>query len=520
MPEARGKTALREEKGEKLVVEMRGIVKTFPGVVANDHIDFEVRAREIHALLGENGAGKTTLMNILFGIYQPDEGEIYVKGKRVEIRSPRDAMHLGIGMVHQHFMLVEKHTVAENIALGFATKFFFPTEEIARKIRDFSEKYGLTVDPNAYIWQLSAGEQQRVEIIKALYRGADILILDEPTSVLTPKETKELFSILKRMREEGKAIIFITHKLDEVFAISDRVTVLRKGKVIGKLKTAETNKKELARLMVGREVLFRLEREPVQKGKVVLEVIDLHALNDKGLPALKGVSFTIAEGEILGLAGVAGNGQKELVEVITGLRKAERGNVLIRGVNVTNASPRRISELGVAHIPEKRLKHGLVPNMSVAENLILKRYYKQPYCNKLFIDKKKVLKDAEKLIDEFNIMTPNPITPAKLLSGGNIQRLILARELAGSPEVIIAAHPTYGLDVGATEYIRKILLKERKRGSAILLVSEDLEEIMELSDRIAVMFEGEIMGILPTEKANLEDIGLMMAGAKRMGVIA
>ncbi|RLG45678.1 MAG: heme ABC transporter ATP-binding protein, partial [Thermoproteota archaeon] len=352
------------------------------------------------------------------------------------------------------------------------------------------------------------------------YRGADILILDEPTSVLTPKETNELFSILKRMREEGKAIIFITHKLDEVFAISDRVTVLRKGKVIGKLKTSETNKKELARLMVGREVLFRLEREPVQKGKIVLEVIDLHALNDKGLPALKGVSFTIAEGEILGLAGVAGNGQKELVEVLTGLRKAEKGKVLIRGVDVTNASPRRIAELGVAHIPEERLKHGLVPNMSVAENLILKRYYKQPYCDKFFIDKKKVLKDAEELIDKFKIMTPSPMTPAKLLSGGNIQRLILARELAGSPDVIIAAHPTYGLDVGATEYIRKILLKERKRGSAILLVSEDLEEIMELSDRIAVMFEGEIMGILPAEKANLEDIGLMMAGAKRMGVVA
>ena len=520
MSEIHGKTALREEKEEEPVVEMKGIVKTFPGVVANDHIDFEVRAGEIHALLGENGAGKTTLMNILFGIYQPDEGEIYVRGTRVDIRSPRDAMRLGIGMVHQHFMLVEKHTVAENIALGFATKFFFPTEEIARKIREFSERYGLTVDPHAYIWQLSAGEQQRVEIIKALYRGADILILDEPTSVLTPKETNEFFSILRRMKEEGKAIIFITHKLDEVFAVSDRVTVLRKGKVIGKLKTAETNKKELARLMVGREVLFRLEKEPIRKGKTVLEVIDLYALNDKGLPALKGVSFAIAEGEILGLAGVAGNGQKELVEVLTGLRKAEGGKVVIRGVDVTNSSPRRIAELGVAHIPEERLKHGLVPNMSVAENLILKRYYRQPYCDKFFIDKRKVLEDAENLIDEFNIMTPSPMTPAKLLSGGNIQRLILARELAGSPYVIIAAHPTYGLDVGATEYIRRILLKERKRGSAILLVSEDLEEIMELSDRIAVIFEGEIMGILPAEKANLEDIGLMMAGAKRMGVVA
>ena len=520
MPNSDEEMELRGDEGGRPIVEMKGIVKKFPGVVANDHIDFEVREGEIHALLGENGAGKTTLMNILYGIYQPDEGEIYIRGRKVEIRSPRDAMRLGIGMVHQHFMLVEKHTVAENIALGFASKFFFPTEEVALKIREFSEKYGLTVDPDAYIWQLSAGEQQRVEIIKALYRGADILILDEPTSVLTPREINELFSILKRMKDEGKAIIFITHKLDEVFAISDRVTVLRKGKVIGKLRTSETNKRELARLMVGREVLFRLKRTEVKKGNVVLEVIDLHALDDRGLPALKGVSFSIREGEILGLAGVAGNGQKELVEVLTGLRKAEKGRVLIRGIDVTNASPREIAELGVAHIPEERLKHGLVPNMSVAENLILKRYYKPPYCEKFFIDRRKVIEDANKLIEEFNIVTPSPLTPAKLLSGGNIQRLILARELASSPSLIIAAHPTYGLDVGATEYIRKILLNERERGSAILLVSEDLEEIMELSDRVAVMFEGEIMGILPVEKANLEDIGLMMAGAKRMGVVA
>jgi len=505
-----------KEKGETPVVQMKGITKRFPGVLANDYIDFEVRKGEVHALLGENGAGKTTLMNILYGIYRPDEGEIYIRGKKVEIRSPKDAIKLGIGMVHQHFMLVYPHTVAENVALGLkGASLVNPTKSVEKMIREFGEKYGLKVDPNARIWQLSVGEQQRVEIIKALCRGAEVLILDEPTSVLTPGETKELFKILRAMAKEGKSIIFISHKLDEVMEVSDRVTVLRKGRVVVTKKTSETNKVELARMMVGREVIFRIKRETVEKGRVVLQVENLHALNDKGLLALKGVTFNVKEGEILGIAGVAGNGQRELVEVITGLRKATKGRVIIMGEDVTNKSPREIAEKKVAHIPEERIRMGLVPNMSVAENLILKRYREPTFSRGLMLDKEKIEEFAKELVKKYEIMTPSIHTPAKLLSGGNIQRLILARELSGSPKLIVAAHPTYGLDVAATEYIRKLLLEQKKKGAAVLLVSEDLEEIMELSDRIAVMFEGEVMGIVDAEKASIEEIGLMMAGVKR-----
>ncbi|MFQ6080790.1 MAG: ABC transporter ATP-binding protein [Candidatus Bathyarchaeia archaeon] len=513
-PEARLK---EKTKHGEIAVRMRGIVKRFPNVIANDHIDFDVKAGEIHALLGENGAGKTTLMNILFGIYRPDEGEVYIRGERVTIKSPKDAIELGMGMVHQHFMLVYPHTVAENIALGLSTsKFFFPTREVEKEVVELSEKYGLKIDPKARIWQLSVGEQQRVEIVKVLYRGARVLILDEPTSVLTPGEIEELFMILRRIAEEGRAVVFITHKLDEALAISDRTTVLRRGKVVKTVETSKTSKRELARMMVGREVLFRLERKHVERGKVVLEVRDLHALNDKRLPAVKGVSFTVREGEILGVAGVAGNGQRELVEVITGLRRATKGEVLILGANVTNRSPGEIADKGVAHIPEERIRMGLVPNMSVAENLILKNYRHAPFSNKLFLNFTSVDQLAEKLISQYSIITPSKETPAKLLSGGNIQRLILARETSENPRLIVAAHPTYGLDVGATEQIRLLLLKQRERGAAILLVSEDLEEIMSLSDRIAVMFEGEITGIVDAEGAKKEEIGLMMAGAKRM----
>ncbi len=496
-----------------VLVYMKNIVKRFPGVVANAGVTFEARAGEVHALLGENGAGKTTLMNILYGIYQPDEGEIYVRGRRVTIRSPHDAIALGIGMVHQHFMLVHSHTVAENVILGLSdVPFIHPTEAVKEKIAEFSERYGLKVDPDAYIWQLSAGEQQRVEIIKALYRGADVLILDEPTTMLTPAETKELFHTLRRMAEEGRTVIFITHKLEEVMAVSDRVTVLRKGKVVGTMKTADTDQRELARMMVGREVLFQLEKTPFKPGKVVLEVENLNALNDKGLPALHDVSFTIREGEILGIAGVAGNGQKELVEVITGMRPATGGRVRIDGKDVTNKSPREILAMGVAHVPEERMHMGMVPNMSVAENLILKGYDRPPFSRGLFLDQKAVREHAERIVREFQIDTPSLWTPTKLLSGGNIQRLILGRELALNPRLIVASHPTYGLDVGATEYIRRLLLEQREKGVAILLVSEDLEEIFTLSDRIAVMFEGRIMGIVDAEEADVETIGAMMAG--------
>lgn len=506
--------AAREEQGE-VVVRMRGVVKRFPGVLANDHVDFEVRAGEIHALLGENGAGKTTLMNILYGIYQLDEGEVYVKGKRVTIRSPRDAIELGIGMVHQHFMLVYPHSVAENIVLGLSSAdFFFPLREVKGKVTEFLERYGLKVDPEAKIWQLSAGEQQRVEIIKALYRGADVLILDEPTSMLAPGEVEELFTTLRRMAEEGRAIVFITHKLDEVMAISDRVTVLRLGKGVATLEKSRTNKQDLTKMMVGREVLFRVQRKPVEKGGTVLEVTGLYALNDKGLPALKDLSFTVREGEILGIAGVAGNGQRELVEVITGLRRATEGKVVLLGEDITNCSAGEIIGRRVAHIPEERIRMGLVPGMSVAENLILKVYRSSPCSQRLFLDYAFIDQHAARLISEYEIVTPSKDVPAKLLSGGNIQKLILARETSEEPVLIVAAHPTYGLDVGATERIRQLLLEQSERGAAILLVSEDLEEIMTLSDRIAVMFEGRIAGVVDRAGAEVEEIGSMMVGAK------
>lgn len=496
-------------------VAMHGIVKRFPGVLANDHISFEVRTGEIHALLGENGAGKTTLMNILYGIYQPDEGEIWVKGRRVTIRSPRDAIALGIGMVHQQYRLVSSHTVAENIVLGLPGNLLFPERAARQKLAEFAQKYGLRVDPNARIWQLSAGEQQRVEIIKALYRGADILILDEPTSMLTPGEVRDLLDTIRLMTTEGHTVIFITHKLDEVFAISERVTVLRQGKVVATLNTSETDKPSLARLMVGREVLFRLEKNPINPGDVILRVEGLHALNDRGLPAVKDATFTISAGEILGIAGVAGNGQRELIETLAGLRPCTKGRVLIGREEITHQPPRRRIELGVCYVPGERLV-GLVPSMSVAENLVLKDYCTAPFCQRNFLDYAAINSHAEELVKQYAVATPSRETPVKLLSGGNIQRVILARETSRAPTLLLVAHPTSGLDVGATESIRQLLLKQRDEGTAILLVSEDLEEILQLSDRIAVMFEGEIMGILPAAEADLETIGMMMAGARRM----
>ncbi|MFQ6032886.1 MAG: ABC transporter ATP-binding protein, partial [Candidatus Zixiibacteriota bacterium] len=470
----------KKVKPGEIVIEMRGITKHFPGVVANDHINFDVRAGEIHALLGENGAGKTTLMNILYGLHQPDEGEIYIRGKRVSIRSPKDALNLGIGMVHQHFMLVQPLSVTENIILGLKSpkEPFLDLDVAEKNISELSEKYGLKVDPKAKIWQLSVGEKQRVEILKALYRGAQILILDEPTSVLTPPEIKELMAILKGIAKEGLAVVpFITHKLPEVMAVSDRVTVLRAGKVVAKIETKRTNKEELAEKMVGRRVIFRLQRSQVKKGEVILEVKDLQALDDKGLPALKKVSFSLRKGEILGVAGVAGNGQRELTEVITGLRRATGGKVLIFGRDMTNRSPAEVIEAGVGHIPEDRIGMGLVMDFSVAENLILQTYRKSPFAynwffpfrKNWFLDYEEIDKYAEKLMSDFNVVAPGTGTPARHLSGGNLQRLILAREISRNPKLLIAAQPTRGLDVGATEYIRQILMAQKIRGMAILL---------------------------------------------------
>jgi simple sugar transport system ATP-binding protein len=505
--------------GQSTFLALQNITKTFPGVVANDRVTLEVRAGEVHALLGENGAGKTTLMNILYGIYQPDAGEILLRGRPVRIHSPRDAITRGIGMVPQHFLLVRRHTVAENIALGLlGASAFFPARRLEQRIVELGERYGLTVDPRARIWELSVSEQQRVEILKALLRGAEILVLDEPTSVLTPQEAQGLFKVLRRMKDEGHAVIFITHKLDEVMDVADRVTVLRKGRVVDTLPIERADKRTLARMMVGREVEFRLPRatrEPDGDAPLgALEVEDLWAHNDRGLPAVRGISFTVRRGEILGVAGVAGNGQREQVEVLTGLRRAARGRVRVLGQVVTNHSARQVFEAGVAHIPEERVRMGIVPTMSVTENLVLKGYRYAPFSRGPLLNPQAIAGFARQMIAEYEIAVPGPHTPARLLSGGNIQKLILARELSGRPGLIIAAHPTSGLDVSATEQIHTLLLRRREEGAGVLLVSEDLEEILTLSDRIAVMFGGEIMGIVSAAEANRETVGLMMTGQR------
>ncbi len=497
------------------LLQMRDITKRFPGVLANDHVSLELYPGEVLALLGENGAGKSTLMNVLVGLYRPDEGEIVVRGRKVEIHSPRDAAALGIGMVHQNFMLVETMTVAENIILGMPDLPFKPDmEAITARIRELSARYNLEVDPAAYIWQLSVGEQQRVEILKLIYRGAEILILDEPTAVLTPQEAEELRRVIQLMTAEGKAAIFITHKMEEVMAFSQRVMVLARGRVVAEKRTAETSPQELAQLMVGREVLFRLEKRACQPGAVVLEVRDLTAENDKGLPALRGITLQIHAGEILGIAGVAGNGQRELAEAITGLRKATGGSVHIGPHDVTNQPPLRAIQAGVSHIPEDRMGMGAVGNMAVADNLAMKGYRQSPLGTGGVLRYPRILEFARRMIETFRIATPSPQTRVKFLSGGNLQKTILAREITACGGLLVAVHPTRGLDVGATEAVRKLLLEQRDQGAAVLLISEDLEELLAISDRIAVMFEGQIMGIVPAEQATVEALGLMMAGVR------
>ncbi len=503
-------------KTREPILRMVGITKRFPGVLANDHVDLELYEGEVLALLGENGAGKSTLMNVLCGLYRPDEGAISVRGEIVDIQSPRDAYDLGIGMVHQNFMLVETMTVAENVVLGLKGLAFQPEfRRVKRQLRALGERYGLKVDPDAYIWQLSVGEQQRVEILKLLYRDVDILILDEPTAVLTPQEVDDLVEVLQRVVREGKAAIFITHKLREVMLFSDRVTVLRDGQNVATHLTSETSPEELARLMVGREVLFRVEKTSCQPGAPVLEIEDLRALNDKGLPALQGVSLTVHGGEIVGIAGVAGNGQRELAEVITGLRSALDGEVHVNGQCVTNCSPLRMISAGVSHIPEDRVGMGLVGDMSVAENLALKAYRTSELSQGPVLFPGRMKRFAQELIKGFQIATPGPEIRVKFLSGGNLQKAILAREFTACEGLLVAVHPTRGLDVGATESVRELLLQQRDQGTAILLISEDLDELLELSDRIAVMYEGEIVGAMLAEKANIETLGLMMAGEQR-----
>ena len=502
------------ENSGTYTIELRGIVKRFPGVIANNGINLKIHRGEIHCLLGENGAGKTTLMRILYGLYQPDGGEIILNGQSIKITSPRAAINHHIGMVHQHFRLVPTLSVEENIVLGLdeGSGPFMNFRKSREKISTIADKYGLPIDPQTKVWQLTVGQQQRVEIIKALYREVDILIMDEPTSVLTPQEVDQLFTTLRTLVDNGLTIIFITHKLDEVMQVSDRVTVLRKGKVISTLSTSDTDKPALARLMVGREVVFRLEKSPVKRKGKLLDVSNLHTLNDRGLPALCGVSFEVFGGEILGVAGVSGNGQHELAEVLTGLRKLTRGKMFLSKKDVTNCSARKMYDCNVAHIPAERIKMGIVPALSIRENLILKKYRHPPFSRREFLEKQKIEQNAHYAISDYQIAAPNCETAAKLLSGGNIQKVVLARELSENPSLIVAVHPTYGLDIGATEQVRQILLAQRERGAATLLISEDLEEIITMSDRILVLFNGEVMGILDAENADIEEIGLMMAG--------
>jgi len=503
----------------RLVVEMRGIVKRFPGVLANDHIDFDVRAGEIHALLGENGAGKSTLMNVLAGLYRQDSGTIRVNDHPVAFASPRDAIKAGIGMVHQHFMLVPSQTVTENVLLGLDDpRFIMRLTAYDERVAALAKRFGLDVDPRAKIWQLSVGEQQRVEILKMLYRGAQVLIMDEPTAVLAPQEIEGLFGTLRSMVGEGKSVIFISHKLQEVTAIADRVTVLRRGAVTAAGKpSAGISRQELAHLMIGREVVFRLDKVAAKPGPVVLDVRDVHALNDKGLAALKGFSLTVRSGEIVGLAGVAGNGQTELSQVISGLRKCDQGHVLLHGSRVSNRNTLFGIEHGMAYIPEDRTHVGTAPDLSITDNVIMKQYRHPPIAHGGLLDMVAATKFATQLKDAYEIMAPRVSTPVRLLSGGNLQRVILARETSGQPTFIVAAQPTRGLDVGAIEGVHKLLMVQREAGAGILLVSEELEELLSLSDRVYVIYEGKSMGELNTETTDpdqklIETVGLMMTG--------
>ncbi len=494
---------------------MQGIVKRFPGVIANDHVDLELRDGEIHTLLGENGAGKSTLMNVLTGIYRPDAGTIRIRGEPVELRTPKDAIDLGIGMVHQSFKLVQPHTVAENVVLGLG-RGLAPVKlrEAEKQVAELSRRYGLEVDPGARIWQLSIGEQQRVEILKILFRGAKILLLDEPTAVLTPQEAGELFATLESMRAAGHSIVFISHKLDEVMAISDRITVLRGGRNVGTVRKRDTDPQALSNLMVGREIQFETYPRKEALGEAVLEVESVSALNDRGLPALKGVSFSVAAGEILGFAGVAGNGQEELAEVITGLRPAASGSLRVKGRDMTGASARKIIDAGVSYVPADRHGVATVGDMSLTHNSVLRRYREKTFAKGPFLHLAAAVDYARRLIAEFNIMTPSQETPVRSLSGGNLQKVILAREITTEHELLIVMSATRGLDVGATEFVRQTLNEQRHQGVAVILISEDLEELLSLSDRIAVLFHGEIMGILDAAEADIETLGLMMAGTR------
>jgi ABC-type uncharacterized transport system ATPase subunit len=500
-------------------VTMRGITKRFPGVVANDCVDFEANVGEVHALLGENGAGKSTLSNILTGLYRADEGDLELYGEPADFQSPRDALDAGVCMVHQHFRLVEPFTVAENVVLGdhrdIGRSFLLHQRPIERRVTELGARYGLAVDPRARIWQLSVGEQQRVEILKALYREARILILDEPTAVLTPQEAEALFVTLRAMAAEGRTVIFISHKLHEVTAVADRVTVLRGGKSIGTVTTASATSQSLAALMVGREVEVARRRETEAAiGDVVLEVEGLSALGDRGVAALHDVSLTVRAGEVLGIAGVAGNGQRELAETVTGLRPATAGSVTVDGVVVRPGDPRLAIRAGISHVPEDRLHTGVAPSLSIASNIVLKDYCAPPFSRGPLLRLRRIRERAVGMIQRYDVKAPGPETPARRLSGGNLQKVVLAREFSSDPRVLVAAAPTRGLDVGAIETVHGYLREAAARGVGVLLISEDLDEVLTLADRVVVMYEGAIVGEVDAAVATTEEIGLLMAGVK------
>ncbi|MBZ2039525.1 heme ABC exporter, ATP-binding protein CcmA [Streptococcus sanguinis] len=498
------------------VIEMREITKIFGEFVANDKINLELRKGEIHALLGENGAGKSTLMNMLAGLLEPTSGEIVVNGKSVKLDSPSKAASIGIGMVHQHFMLVEAFTVAENIILGseITKNGVLDLKSATKEIKELSEKYGLAVDPSAKVEDISVGAQQRVEILKTLYRGADILIFDEPTAVLTPAEIDELMKIMKNLVKEGKSIILITHKLDEIRAVSDRVTVIRRGKSIETVEIAGATNQDLAEMMVGRAVSFKTAKEPANPQETVLSIKDLVVEENRGVPAVKGLSLDVRAGEIVGIAGIDGNGQTELIQAITGLRKASSGEITIKNQSIIGKQPRQITEMKVSHVPEDRHRDGLVLAMSISENIALQTYYKEPLSKNGILNYGNIYSYARKLMDEFDVRAASEYVPASALSGGNQQKAIIAREVDRDPDLLIVSQPTRGLDVGAIEYIHKRLIEARTQGKAVLVVSFELDEILNVSDRIAVIHDGKIQGIVTPEETNKQELGILMAGGK------
>jgi ABC-type uncharacterized transport system ATPase subunit len=499
------------------VLELHGITKAFPGVLANDHINLTLEQGEIHALLGENGAGKTTLMNILYGLYKPDEGRIVVRGEDVDIEGPNDAIARGIGMVHQHFMLIPVMTVTENVMLGNETVkngVFLDKDKVAHRIREISDQYGLDVDPDAYIKDLPVGAQQRVEIIKVLYREADILILDEPTAVLTPQEVEGLFKILETLVEKGKSIIFITHKLKEVMDVANRITVLRTGRTIGTVLPTEVDQQKLAEMMVGREVNLVVKKQLAHPGDIALEVKDLYVRDEQKNMVVNGVTFDVHSGEVLGIAGVQGNGQTELVYALTGLEPMVSGEIRLLGELVDASTPRNILERGVAHIPEDRQRHGLVLPFPIHDNMVLCTYYLEPFAKGIALQEKTIVERAKELVKQYDVRTPNVYVPVSTLSGGNQQKVIVAREFSRPIKLLIASQPTRGLDVGSIEYIHKRIIEKRDEGTAVVVVSSELDEIIALSDRIAVMYKGQIVAIVPAAKVSKEYLGLLMAGIK------